>query len=87
MAQPNNKLDQSLIEFVTRLQEKNDIELQVPKANIDTVLDNPEQYALDFIEAEFGKYVESFVQSYKLGKKFGKELIKNGKEIKNKTDI
>ena len=76
MAQ-NNKLDQSLIEFVTRLQELNDIDIVIPQVNIDLILENPEQYGYDFIENIFTQYVEVFAKSNKLGDKFGKEVMKN----------
>ena len=70
-------MDQSLIEFVTQLQELNDINIDIPEANIDDVLENPEQYALDFIELTFTQYVKTFIKSYELGDKFGKEVMNN----------
>ena len=78
MAQQNNKLDQSLIEFVTKLQEQNDIEINIPQANIDRILNDPEQYGFDFIENVFTQYVKVFTEAHKLGDKFGKEDMKNG---------
>tara|TARA_Y100000310_G_scaffold132234_1_gene131294 strand:- start:724 stop:960 length:237 start_codon:yes stop_codon:yes gene_type:complete len=77
MAQQKNKLDQSLIEFVTKLQELNDIEIVIPQVSIDEILENPEQYGYDFIENIFTQYVEVFTESNKLGDKFGKEVMKN----------
>ena len=77
MAQPNSKLDQSLIEFVTQLQELNDIEIEIPQVSIDQVLENPEQYGLDLIESVFTQYVNFFTKSHELGDKFGKEVMKN----------
>ena len=77
MAQKTNKLDQSLIEFVTKLQQKNDIDVAIPQADIDKVLDNPEQYGFDFIENVFTQYVKVFSEAYKLGDKFGKKVIKD----------
>jgi len=76
MAQPNNKLDQSLIEFVTKLQELNDIEIEIPQVPIDQVLENPEQYGFDLIEAVFTQYIDFFAESNKLGDRFGKEANK-----------
>ena len=76
MAQQNNKLDQSLIEFVTQLQELNDIEIEIPQVSIDHVLENPEQYGLDLIESVFTQYVNFFIESHELGDKFGKEVMK-----------
>ena len=78
MAQKTNKLDQSLIEFVTKLQEQNDIEINIPQANIDDILNDPEQYGFDFIENVFTQYVKVFTEAHKLGDKFGKEVMKDG---------
>ena len=75
MAQKNSKLDQSLIEFVTQLQNLNEIEIDIPQANIDQILENPEQYAYDFVEVVFTKYVDTFTKAHELGNKFGKEII------------
>tara|TARA_R100000781_G_scaffold92275_2_gene57179 strand:+ start:1835 stop:2068 length:234 start_codon:yes stop_codon:yes gene_type:complete len=76
MAQ-NNKLDQSLIEFVTKIQELNDIEVDIPQIDIDSVLEDPEQYGLDFIELVFTQYVDLFTKAHKLGNEFGKEIVNN----------
>ena len=78
MAQPNSKLDQSLIEFVTKLQELNDIDIVIPQVDIDLILENPEQYGYDFIENIFTQYVDIFSESNKLGDKFGKEVMEHG---------
>ena len=78
MAQKTNKLDQSLIEFVTKLQEQNDIVINIPQANIDDILNDPEQYGFDFIENVFTQYVKVFTEAHKLGDKFGKEVMKDG---------
>ena len=51
----------------------NDIEVEIPQVNIDDVISNPKQYALDFIELEFAKMVPRFLEAYKLGNKFGKK--------------
>ena len=67
-------MDQSLVEFVTQLKELNDIEVEIPKANIKSVIENPGQYAKDFIEVSFAKFIPRYIKSYKLGKGFGKKL-------------
>ncbi|QDP54219.1 MAG: hypothetical protein Unbinned4234contig1003_5 [Prokaryotic dsDNA virus sp.] len=77
MAQKTNKLDQSLIEFVTKLQEKNDIDIAIPQVDIDQVLENPEQYGYDFIENIFTQYVKVFTEAHKLGDEFGKRVMEN----------
>ena len=67
-------MDQSLVEFVTQLKDLNDIEVEIPKGNIKSIIEDPSQYAKDFIEVSFAKFIPRYIKSYKLGKKFGKEL-------------
>ncbi|MAH48523.1 hypothetical protein CMI37_22040 [Candidatus Pacearchaeota archaeon] len=67
------KNDQYLIDYLRKLQRLNDIEVDIPQTNIDEVIKNPRQYALDFIELEFAKTVPKFIQSYKEGFAFGKK--------------
>ena len=67
------KNDQYLIDFLTKLQRLNDIEVDIPQVNIDEVIKNPRQYALDFIELEFAKNVPKFIEAYQQGFKFGKK--------------
>ena len=80
MAQKKNKVDQSLVEFVTQLKDLNDIEVEIPKDNIESIINDPEQYAKDFIEVSFAKFIPRYIKSYKLGKKFGKKLNENNNE-------
>ena len=83
MAQKKNKVDQSLVEFVTQLKELNDIEVEIPKGNIKAIIKDPGQYAKDFIEVSFAKFIPRYIKSYKLGKEFGKELnVKSKNEEK-----
>ena len=79
MAQKNNKVDQSLVEFVTELKQLNDIKVEIPKANIKSIIKNPSQYARDFIEVSFAKFIPKYIKAYKLGKDFGKKLNDNSK--------
>ena len=79
MAQKNNKVDQSLVEFVTQLKDLNDIEVEIPKGNIKSIIENPSQYARDFIEISFAKNIPKYIKAYKLGKGFGKKLNDNSK--------
>lgn len=67
-------MDQSLVEFVTKLKNLNDIEVEIPKANIKAIIEDPLQYAKDFIEVSFAKNIPKYIKSYKLGKAFGKKL-------------
>ena len=76
MAQ-NNKLDQSLINFVKEQQKLNDFEVEIPQ---DSVKDfDPVEYGNNLIEIEFTKHIKSFEKAYNLGNKLGKELSKNAK--------
>ena len=72
-------MDQSLVEFVTELKQLNDIEVEIPKGNIKSIIEDPSQYAKDFIEVSFAKFIPRYIKSYKLGKEFGKELNDNNK--------
>ena len=67
-------MDQSLVEFVTQLKDLNDIEVEIPKDNIKSIIEDPSQYAKDFIEVSFAKFIPRYIKSYKLGKEFGKKL-------------
>ena len=67
------KNEQYLIEYVTKLRQLNNIEVAIPQVEIDEVVKNPEQYALDFIEAVFVANIPSFAEAYNLGVKFGKK--------------
>ena len=77
MAQQNNKLDQSLIEFVTQQQKLNDFEVKIPQESVKNF--DPIEYGNNLIEIEFTKNVELFKKAYSLGNKLGKELSKNAK--------
>ena len=72
-------MDQSLVEFVTQLKDLNDIEVEIPKGNIKSIIEDPSQYAKDFIEVSFAKFIPRYIKSYKLGKDFGKKLNDNSK--------
>ena len=76
-------MDQSSVEFVTQLKDLNDIEVEIPKGNIKAIIKDPGQYAKDFIEVSFAKFIPRYIKSYKLGKEFGKELnVKSKNEEK-----
>ena len=72
-------MDQSLVEFVTQLKDLNDIEVEIPKGNIKSIIESPEEYAKDFIEVSFAKFIPRYIKAYKLGKDFGKKLNDNSK--------
>ncbi len=48
----------------------NDIELEIPGKDIKVVLENPEEYALNFVEFQITKNIKNYIKAYKLGKEF-----------------
>ena len=62
-----------LIGYLRKLRQLNDFEIDVPQADINEVVKDPRQYALDFIELEFSKAVPKFIKSYNNGLKFGQK--------------
>ena len=69
---PQNQNNLHLLRYLEKLQNLNDFEVDIPPANIDTVLEDPEQYALDFIEASFMKLLPKIQESFKSGQKFAR---------------
>lgn len=55
------------------LQQLNDIDVAIPQADIKEILDDPEQYGLDFVEATFTKHLPQYLKAHKLGNKFAKK--------------
>ena len=72
-----SKQVQSLIDFVLQLKKLNSVEVEIPKNNINQIIKDPEGYAQDLTEMVFIKNITRFLEAYKLGQAFGKEL-KNG---------
>jgi len=71
-----------LIGYVQDLQKHNNITLEIPQTDIQEVIDNPQQYARDYIEAMFVKYYKDFIDTYNLGKKFARANIdEDNKEL------
>ena len=68
-----SKNDQFLIDYLTKLQRLNDINVDIPQVNINEVIKDPRRYALDYIELEFARNVTKFIKAYKEGFKFGKK--------------
>ena len=71
-SKPGNN-DRFLIDYLRKLHRLNDIDVEIPQADINEVIKSPRQYALDFIELEFAKTVPKFIQAYKEGFAFGKK--------------
>ena len=63
-----------MVEFVKELQQLNNkVKVEVPQDNINEILNDPRQYALDFVEANFTKHLPRYLKAYKLGSKFAKK--------------
>ena len=69
----SEKNKQYLIEYVTKLKQLNDIEIEIPKVKSEEVIKDPRQYAMNFVEAVFVTHFASFAKAYKLGSDFGKK--------------
>ena len=65
--------DRYLIGYLRKLRRLNEFEVDVPQTDVKEVINNPRQYALDFIELEFAKAIPKFVKAYKEGFAFGKK--------------
>ena len=48
--------------------------------DVQEVIDNPQQYARDYIEAMFVKFYKDFIDTYKLGKKFARANLNEGEK-------
>tara|TARA_Y100000310_G_scaffold343380_1_gene450735 strand:- start:1642 stop:1878 length:237 start_codon:yes stop_codon:yes gene_type:complete len=70
-----NPHNQFLIDFVEKLQQLNEIEVEIPQENIKAIIENPEQYALDLIEFNFVKNFHKYMDAYKLGSSFAKKNL------------
>ena len=63
-----------MTKFVKHLKKlNNQLDIEIPRTNIEEILTDPKQYAYDLIEKEFAKAIPSFVSAYKAGKKFSNE--------------
>jgi hypothetical protein len=59
-----------LVEYVKKLQRLNNIELEIPQESIDSIIDNPKEYALNFVEFQVTKNLMKYIEAQKLGKTF-----------------
>ena len=72
---------ESLVSYVEELRSLNDsIDIKSIKSDVKSIDKDPQQYALDLIEANFVKNINNFVKAYKLGDAFAKDLIKNAED-------
>lgn len=76
-----NQHKESLIDYVKELQELNDVVVEYPQANIDSFFDkkgnltegSANQFALDYCEIMFARFLPRYLKAYALGKKFAKK--------------
>ena len=59
-----------MVDFVQKLKEINSLELEIPGGDIKTVIENPEEYALNFVEFQITKNLKKYITAYNLGKEF-----------------
>jgi hypothetical protein len=59
-----------LVEYVKKLQRLNNIELEIPQEPIDSIIENPKEYALNFVEFQVTKNLMKYIEAQKLGKTF-----------------
>jgi len=80
MAKKNNH-NRYLVDFVLKLKEINSLELEIPGGDIKTVIENPEEYALNFVEFQITKNLKNYITAFKIGKEFANKNmgIKDGK--------
>ena len=70
-----------MVDLVKQQQKLNDIKLELPKAPIKNVVNNPKQFALDFAELYFLKNIKRYIQAYKLGEKFAETNLKKRSKL------
>ena len=71
-----NQNNQSLVNYVTKLQQLNDIEPEIPgDTTIEEIIADPTAFALAFVENEFAKNIPSFVEAFRLGQTLAKENL------------
>ena len=73
-----NKNSQYLVEYVKDLQKINSqVNVDIPdNVSIDEVMEDPEQFAVDFVEATFMKHLPKYRKASKLGTKLAKRNMR-----------
>ena len=70
------KAEEYLIDYVLKLQELNNREIDIPQDNIETILEDPKTYALDWIEANLIIILPEIIEAFKSGKEFAINMEK-----------
>ena len=68
--------EEYLINYVLKLQELNNREIEIPQDNIETILEDPKTYALDWIETNLILVLPEIIDAFKSGSEFAKKLDK-----------
>ena len=66
--------EEYLINYVLKLQELNNREIEIPKENIETILEDPKTYALDWVEANLIFVLPEIIDAFKSGSEFAKKM-------------
>ena len=66
--------EEYLINYVLKLQELNNREIDIPRNNIETILEDPKTYALDWIEANLIFVLPEIIDAFKSGSELAKKL-------------
>ena len=75
----NSPSSQYLVSYVTKLQQLNEIEIEVPQEiTIDDILADPMSYALGLAEREFERHAPRFSEAFTLGQTLANDNIKGG---------
>ena len=64
-----------MVDYVVNLRKiNNKVQIKPPKANIEDVIEDPTQYARDYVEIALAKYVKEFKKAFRSGQDLAKEL-------------
>ena len=66
--------EEYLINYVLKLQELNNREIEIPQENIEIILEDPKTYALDWIETNLIFVLPEIIDAFKSGNEFAKKL-------------
>ena len=76
MAQKKKQaMDLSLIMLVQELKTINDFEIELPKDNIDAILENPQKWGEEVAESFILSFVPKFLKAKKAGRKLATKVM------------
>ena len=65
-----NSHNRFLVEFVQKLKQINNLELEIEQGDVDSIIKNPKEYALNYVEFQVTKNLMKYIEAHKLGKDF-----------------